>query len=155
MSLHRRAARRDSNEAEIVAALLAAGASVTYLSGVDGLPDLLAGFQGRTYLLEVKHLTPTGKTLRQTSGGKRPDERGLTEDQQDWWAAWKGGEPVIVRTPAEALAAIGVESCTRCLIPFAPDDAKVWPTSGDGPMHWTCETPEERDADRRRAMGIR
>lgn len=110
MTIHRRAARRDSNEVEIVRALIAAGASVTHLSGVDGLPDLLVGYQGRTVLLEVKHLSPTGKTVRQTSGGRRPDERGLTGDQQDWWAAWRGASPVIVRTPAEALAAIGATS---------------------------------------------
>ena len=66
MTIHRRAARRDSNEVEIVRALIAAGASVTHLSGVDGLPDLLVGYQGRTVLLEVKHLSPTGKTVRQT-----------------------------------------------------------------------------------------
>lgn len=103
---HRRAARRDDNEPEIVSALVAVGASVTLVS-IDGVPDLLVGFQGRTYQLEVKHLSATGKTVRRTSGGRRPDERGLTQDQQDWWAAWRGTPPVIVRTPAEALAAIG------------------------------------------------
>ena len=106
MSLNRRAAARDSNEGEIVDALEAVGASVTRVSQ-EGVPDLLVGYQGRTHLLEVKHLSATGKTVRRTSGGKRPDAEGRTKAQADWWAAWRGATPVIVRTPAEALAAIG------------------------------------------------
>lgn len=106
MSIHRRAVGRDSNEAEIVAALRAAGASVTPLSA-EGVPDLLVGYRGATYLLEVKHLSPTGRTVLRTSRGQRPDARGLTAAQQLWWSVWTGAAPVIVRTPAEALAAIG------------------------------------------------
>ncbi len=104
--LHKPAAR-DTNEAAIIAALEAVGASVTAISA-PGMPDLLVGLDGRTHLLEIKHASAKGKTIRQTSGGKRPDARGLTEAQQKWWAAWRGAPPVIVRTPAEALAAIGV-----------------------------------------------
>ncbi len=103
---HRRASKRDANEGPIVEALRAVGAAVTFLS-VTGCPDLLVGYQGRTFLLEVKGLTATGLTSRFSSKGKRPDARGLHEDQQDWWAAWRGAPPAIVRTPAEALAAIG------------------------------------------------
>lgn len=106
MSIHRRAARRDSNEDAIVDALIAAGASVTRLSA-EGVPDLLVGIAGQTYLLEVKHLSSTGRTVRRTSQGKRPDAEGRTSAQVAWWASWRGAPPVIVRTPAEALAAIG------------------------------------------------
>lgn len=102
----RRAANRDASEAAIVAALRGVGASVTLLSQ-DGVPDLLVGWRGETFLLEVKTASSTGRTVRKTSGGERPDERGLTRAQQVWWAAWTGRPPVIVRTPAEALAAIG------------------------------------------------
>lgn len=109
MSIHRRAAGRDSNEPDIVAALEAAGASVTRLSA-EGVPDLLVGYRGASHLLEVKHLSATGKTVRRTSQGKRPDAEGRTKAQADWWAAWRGSPPVIVRTPAEALAAIGATS---------------------------------------------
>jgi hypothetical protein len=123
MSLHRRAARRDSNEAAIVAALVEAGASVTRLKGDSetmasvfegpmrlhgGEPDLLVGYQGRTYHLEVKlPLGPRGG--RRSGGSTRPSAGGdgtLTEDQIAWWAAWRGTPPVIVRTPEEALRAI-------------------------------------------------
>ncbi len=98
MSLHRRDAKRDANEAAIVAALIAAGASVTPISA-KGAPDLLVGYRWRTRLLEVKRAAgPRGGTSR----GK------LTDDQIAWRAAWQGEPPVIVRTPAEALAAIGL-----------------------------------------------
>jgi hypothetical protein len=107
MSYGKRAARRDDNEGPIVEALRAAGASVTVIGMGDGVPDLLVGMAGRTYLLEVKHAPgPRGGTHR--SGNKSKGGDGvLTGDQVAWWAAWRGAPPVIVRTPAEALAAIG------------------------------------------------
>ncbi len=108
MSIHRRAARRDANEAAIVAALIAAGASVTHLS-VAGAPDLLVGAAGRTVLIEVKR--ERGPRGGKRGGGRsRPGMGGdgeLTADQIAWRAEWRGEPPVIVRTPAEALAAIG------------------------------------------------
>lgn len=53
MSLNRRAAKRDGNEAEIVDALVEIGATVQRISA-RGVADLLCGFRGRNYLLEVK-----------------------------------------------------------------------------------------------------
>ena len=47
MSYGRRAARRDDNEAAIVEALRAVGASVEILGNGDGVPDLLVGYAGR------------------------------------------------------------------------------------------------------------
>jgi hypothetical protein len=44
---------RDGNEAAIVDALRAAGATVTRL-GDAGVPDLLVGYRGSTLLLEIK-----------------------------------------------------------------------------------------------------
>jgi Holliday junction resolvase len=89
MSIHRRAARRDKNEKEIIEALRQAGASVTQISE-KGAPDLLVGFRGQTYLLETK-----------TARGK------LTEDQQHWVSTWQGHQAVVVRTVEAALIAIG------------------------------------------------
>lgn len=59
MSLNRRAARRDTPEAGIIAAAEALGAVVLQVSGV-GLPDTLVCHGGRTYLVEVKR---PGKSL--------------------------------------------------------------------------------------------
>jgi hypothetical protein len=129
VSIHRRAARRDDNEAAIIAVLLAAGASVTRLNGsgetptvVDGKArtiyggetDLLVGIAGRTLLIEVKR--ERGPRGGKRGGGRsRPGMGGdgeLTADQIAWRAAWKGSPPVIVRTPDEALAAIGARTMT-------------------------------------------
>lgn len=103
----RRAARRDENEPEIVQALEAVGATVERLTG-DGLPDLLVGWRGQMWLLEVKlTLTARGSVQpgrhRNHSGGQGDK----TAAQVAWWAWWKGPPPVVVRSSADALAAIG------------------------------------------------
>jgi hypothetical protein len=90
----RRAARTDNNHARIVDALRAAGCSVESLADVGrGVPDLLVGVRGETYLLEVKG--PRGFA---------------TPDQRAWWDRWRGRRPIIVRDPAEALAAVGINA---------------------------------------------
>ena len=56
-----RRTRRDANHAEIVAALKAAGCSVVDLAAVGGgVCDLLVGYEGANYLLEVKNLARKG-----------------------------------------------------------------------------------------------
>jgi len=56
--------RVDVNQAAIVRALRESGASVAVLSSVGrGLPDLLVGFQGVNFLLEVKNLEGRGARL--------------------------------------------------------------------------------------------
>lgn len=88
----RRAARIDTNHHEIVKALRSVpGVRVESLAAVgDGVPDLLVGFSGNTYLFEVKSRTGN-----------------LTPEQRDWHKAWTG-HVAIVRTPAEALAALSI-----------------------------------------------
>lgn len=100
--------KRDSNEPDIVQALLGAGATVTRL-GDSGVPDLLVGYRGKTYLLEVKlPLGPRGgKSARREHEGGRGD---MTAAQVKWWDAWTGEAPVIVRNVDEALAAIGARA---------------------------------------------
>ena len=97
---------RDSNEKEIIAALKAAGATVTQLNGT-GVPDLLVGHAGNTFLLEVKlPLGPRGG--KQLRGGADPRGDGvLTESQVKWWGDWKGAPAQIVRSVDDALRAIG------------------------------------------------
>lgn len=98
--IRHRSQRRDANEPEIVQALEAIGAAVQRLPG-DGMPDLLCGFRGRLYLLEVKlPLGPRGGVVGHSE---------LNEAQLRWWRAWKGPAPVIVRSVEQALAAIGAE----------------------------------------------
>lgn len=100
MSNIRRAPQRDTNEPEIVKELEEAGASVTRINGT-GVPDLLVGFGGQTFLLEVK--MPAGER----SGQKRGPAQ-LNDEQRAWWSTWLGRPPVVVRSIEEALRAIGV-----------------------------------------------
>lgn len=91
MSIHRRAAKRDGNEPDIVNALVRAGAVVHRLSAT-GIPDLLVGFRGETFLLEIK------------------DDRGtLTDDEKSFFTSWSGtgGGAFVVRSALDALQAIG------------------------------------------------
>ena len=85
-SLHRRNAKRDANEAEIIDALEACGFSVEQLSK-KGCGDLLLGRNERTRVVEVK--------------GKRGK---LTPDQDSWWATWQGNRRIILRSVGDALA---------------------------------------------------
>ena len=89
--MRRWGAKRDEAEAEIVAALRRVGAYVALVSQA-GLPDLFVLFRGRWYALEVK--TGKGKSQAHQMSQRRFLE--LT------------GTP-IVRTPYEALKAIGAE----------------------------------------------
>lgn len=91
----RRAAKVDRNQAEIVAALRAMGATVQPLHAVGkGCPDLLAGFRGRNILIEVK------------DGELPPSGRKLTPDQTEWHGGWKG--QVVVVEDADAAIAVVV-----------------------------------------------
>ena len=86
--MRRYGARRDMNEQRIVQALRDVGATVYHLSA-PGLPDLLAGFRGATFLLEIK--SPKGT---------------LTDPEHDFFETWRG-HAVVVRSVDEALQAIG------------------------------------------------
>ena len=86
----------DSNCKPIVDALRAAGCVVVRLDPArdrhsKGLPDLLVGVRGRTFLLEVKD-----------------GNNDLNPNQQEWHNSWTGGPLRIVRSPEEALAMVGL-----------------------------------------------
>lgn len=85
----RYAARVDQNQAAIVQALRDAGAYVW----VIGLPvDLLCGFAGHTWLVEIK----------------RDSKARLTPLQRDFFESWTGGTLARVDSPEAALRMIGV-----------------------------------------------
>ena len=87
----RRAAKVDANQAAIVEALRACGASVQSLAAVGkGVPDLLVGLRTRNYLIEVK------------DGSKPPSARKLTPDQVQWHTKW-AGQVLTVTSPEDAL----------------------------------------------------
>lgn len=87
-----RAAKIDANQNEIVKALRKIGATVQSLAEVgDGVPDLLVGYQGFTYLIEVK------------DGSKVPSARKLTPDQKIWHEKWTGGTLRVANSIEDAL----------------------------------------------------
>jgi len=85
----RYAARVDANQDQIVVALRAAGAYVWII----GLPvDLLVGYKGHTFLVEIK-----------TDAKKR-----LTALQEDFFESWGGGTLAKIDSPDAALRMIGI-----------------------------------------------
>ena len=85
----RYAARVDANQEQIVSALRAAGAYVWII----GLPvDLLVGYKGHTFLVEIK------------DGSKKR----LTKLQADFFENWSGSTLCRVDNPEAALRMIGV-----------------------------------------------
>lgn len=88
----RRAARIDQNHGEIVKALRKVGVSVADTHGLPGFVDLVCGYRGRSYLLEVK------------------DRNGeLTEDQTKFVLGWRG-DYHVVRSVTDALAVFGMRA---------------------------------------------
>ncbi|WP_336943117.1 hypothetical protein [Acinetobacter modestus] len=80
----RRAAKIDANQTEIVKALRSVGASVQSLASTGkGCPDLLVGFRGVNWLLEIK------------DSQKVKSARKLTDDQVVWHESWRGKVYVI------------------------------------------------------------
>ncbi len=84
--------KTDTAQTQIVADLRKVGATVQSLADVgDGTPDLLAGFRGHDYKLEVK---------------TRPGDK-LTPAEVAWHDRWRGEPVYIVHDSREALAIIG------------------------------------------------
>ncbi len=91
----RRAARVDANQGAIVEALRSVGATVhcTHTVGM-GFPDLVCGYRGKNYLLEVK-----------VPGNYRAEDK-LTDDERVWHECWRG-KVTVASTVREALEQIG------------------------------------------------
>lgn len=93
----RRANRRDPGEKPIVEALRAIGARVSSW-GTDGAPDLVVGWRGRVFLLEIKE--PIGP-----EGGTSKRGQHLTPAQVRFHREWFGYVDVV-RSVDEALAVL-------------------------------------------------
>lgn len=92
----RRAAAVDRNQSEIVLMLRTVGCTVQLLHRVgQGCPDIVAGYQGRNLLFEIK------------DGLLPPSKRKLTPAEAAWHETWRG-QVVTVCNVREALAALGI-----------------------------------------------
>lgn len=96
MARQRRPAKIDLNQPGIVLVLRQVGASIIDTSDIgNGFPDLVVGFRGKNYLLEIKN--------QETHYGRK----GLNPNQQEWCDTWHGNAPIVVYTANDALRAIG------------------------------------------------
>lgn len=80
----RKRARVDTNQKEIVEALRRQGATVLHLHTVGrGCPDILVGYQGENFLLELK------------DGSKSASKQKLTPDEVSFFESWCGQVTVV------------------------------------------------------------
>jgi hypothetical protein len=87
--------KSDKVSKPIAAELRKAGAVVQFIEGPrgqKGVPDLLVGFGGRTFLLECKD----------------PETGRISPGQLIWHAQWAGAPVAVVSSVVEALIAIGL-----------------------------------------------
>ena len=87
----RRAARIDSNQNEIVEALRRCGASVLITSQLKNCFDILVGYNGINYIVEIK------------DGNKPPSQRKLTKGEEAFRDSWKGGKYYIIESIEDAI----------------------------------------------------
>lgn len=91
-----RAKKVDLNQMEITATLRKLGATVQSLATVGyGCPDLLVGFNGVNYLMEIKN------------GDQVPSAQKLTPDQIKWHSEWCG-EVHVVRSLDDVLQVLRI-----------------------------------------------
>jgi hypothetical protein len=94
--LMRRAAKVDRNHAEIVDALRRVGCSVQSLATIGaGVPDLLVGYRGFNWLIEVK------------DGKLPPSKKSLTDDEAGWHNQWQG-QVAVAYSAEDAIRIVGV-----------------------------------------------
>lgn len=97
----RRRARVDSTQGEIVRTLRAAGFNVVDLSRVGGgVPDLMVGGRGGTWLVEAKS---PGRMNAENAAGTLTAQRGFRD-------TWRGCPVIVATSGVEALRAMGVTS---------------------------------------------
>lgn len=98
----RRAARTDANQQQVIDALRRVGCCVRDTSRVGmGFPDLVVGYKGHNYLIEVK------------DGAKPQSKRALTPDERAFFYEWRG-QTAVVLGPEDAVQYITRRTPCRC-----------------------------------------
>ena len=92
----RRAARTDDNQTEIVTALRKVGASVLITSQLKNCFDILVGYNGINYIVEIK------------DGKKPPSQRKLTLGERKFSDSWRGGKYHVIESIEDALKMINL-----------------------------------------------
>ena len=92
--------RVDANQPELVSQLRSIpGVKVAITSSLGGgFPDLVIGYRGVNYFVELK------------DGDKPPSKRKLTSDEKRWHKMWDGyGQVATCKNLEECLGVIGIE----------------------------------------------
>ena len=106
---------KDKKHPEIVAALRAVGCSVQGVDHIPGAPDLLVGYRGTNWLLEIK--APLGP--RGGGAGKRAHSgQALNEAQEKWHKGWRG-QVATIHTVEDAFELLGIRVTTLAGQPLA------------------------------------
>jgi hypothetical protein len=87
----RTAAKVDANQPAVVQALRAIGCSILYTYQLKNCFDLLVGYRGRTFLIEVK------------DPSQPPSKRQLTAGEERFRNQWRGSPYHVIETVEEAL----------------------------------------------------
>lgn len=87
----RRAAKVDDNQNQIVNGLRKLGASVLITSQLKNCFDILVGYKGVNYIMEIK------------DGKKPPSKRRLSKGEEEFKNNWKGGSYNVVNNLEEAI----------------------------------------------------
>ena len=90
----RRIAKVDGNHKEIVDGLRRYGASVLSVAVLKNCFDILVGYKGVNYIIEIK------------DGNKSKSQTKLTDGEKDFKNTWKGGEYFIAYSLNQAIEII-------------------------------------------------
>lgn len=90
----RTASRVDGNQPAIVKALRAVGCSILYTHTLKNCFDILVGYRGRTFLIEIKDPV------------QPPSARKLTPGEEKFRAEWRGSPYYVIETEAQAIALV-------------------------------------------------
>lgn len=90
----RRAAKVDSNQKEIVESLRRHGATVLIVSQLKNCFDILVGYNGVNFIMEIK------------DGKLPPSKKRLTTGELEFKNKWKGGNYYVVESVEQAIEII-------------------------------------------------
>ncbi len=97
----RRRAKPDTNQKEIVKLFRQFGASVAHTHQLGaGFPDIVVGYRGKNYLIEIKY------------GALCPSKQRLTDAEDEFHREWRGRVEIIT-SAEDVIAFMRRVSCER------------------------------------------
>ncbi|MCA8829417.1 hypothetical protein [Hymenobacter pini] len=94
MSTFRTASRVDGNQSTIVAGLRRIGCTVLLTHQLKNCFDILVGYRGQTFIMEIK------------DPSQPPSKRKLTEGEEEFRRTWQGSPYHVVETIDQAISIV-------------------------------------------------